>query len=134
MGKLRPQPKKKVKSLSKLIKELDALFSVFIRKRDADEYGTIRCVSCKEPVFWKEANCCHYMDRQYKATRWDEINCAAGCRGCNCFNKGFHIHHFGTFLNEKYGEGTTERLAAKAKEPAPGRLEVLEMIEHYKNK
>lgn len=128
---MKPHPKKKEKKLSQLIKELDAVFSKFIRKRDSDENGTLKCVSCKEPVFWKDAHCCHYMDRQYKATRWDESNCAGGCAGCNQFRKGFHIHHFGIYLNNKYGQGHTEYLELKAKQPAPDRLWVQEKISYY---
>ncbi|NBQ17666.1 recombinase, partial [bacterium] len=44
----------KKRSLSTVKKELDRVFSEFIRKRDADLDGYITCVSCKKKVHWKD--------------------------------------------------------------------------------
>lgn len=93
-----------------VVKELDRVFSIFIRQRDSDENGYITCVSCKKKVHWTEANNCHFADRRHYSTRWDEENCNAGCVSCNGFNQGFHIFHYTKFLDNKYGEGTAEKL------------------------
>ena len=100
----------KKRSLSTVKKELDRVFSEFIRKRDADLDGYITCVSCKKKVHWKDSNCCHFVDRQHMATRYDETNCNAGCVQCNAWDKGFHIFEYQKFLDKKYGPGTSENL------------------------
>jgi hypothetical protein len=127
--------KKKGKSLSALKKELDRVFSIYIRQRDANEYGYITCVSCKKAVHWQEANNCHYADRQHMATRWDERNCNSGCVQCNAWNKGFHIHEYGKWLNNTYGDGEADRLIALSRTVAKFNSVDLEtMIEYYKSK
>ncbi len=36
---------------------LDRIFSEYIRRRDSDENGIGRCISCGKMVHWKEADC-----------------------------------------------------------------------------
>jgi len=116
-------------------RKLDDVFSKFIRLRDSDVHGLITCVSCKEKIRREDSNCCHYADRQHMATRWDEENCHAGCIKCNCFNKGFHIHEYGKFLDFTYGPGTAERLIQKSKTTVHISSEQMEgMVRIYKLK
>lgn len=121
------------KSISQLTKELDRVFSIFIRQRDSDSQGYITCVSCKKKVRWEESNNCHFADRQHKSTRWDEINCNAGCVKCNAFDKGFHIHEYGKFLDKKYGKGTADDLIFKSRLVAKfTKSDLIELINKYK--
>jgi len=66
-----------------LQKRLDEVFSDFIRLKESDDNGWCRCFVCNNPIYWKSAVVLHYIKRTYKATRWDERNCHAGCVRCN---------------------------------------------------
>jgi hypothetical protein len=45
------------------IEILDELLSKYIRLRDSDEYGMVRCISCGKRMHWKESDCGHYVSR-----------------------------------------------------------------------
>lgn len=61
---------------------LDRWFSLYIRLRDSDANGYSRCISCGKPVYWKEADCGHFINRRHMNTRYDERNCNLQCRNC----------------------------------------------------
>jgi hypothetical protein len=79
---------KKKPSLSYLEDKLDKLFSQYIRRSHADAGGTVRCVTCPKLMFWKEADCGHWVKRQHRAVRWDERNVGPQCSRCNHFMGG----------------------------------------------
>ena len=39
------------------LKKLDKIFSEYIRKRDADENGYVKCCTCPTVEHWKEMDC-----------------------------------------------------------------------------
>lgn len=88
---------------------LDRVFSEYIRRRDADENGYIKCISCGKRVHWKEADAGHYVNRKHMNLRWDEKNVNAQCRSCNRFDEGNMIGYT-QGLVEKYGESILEKL------------------------
>lgn len=93
---------KKAMKPSKLKKELDRVFSIYIRRRAADSQGNIRCVCCKRLYPWKEAQNMHYISRANMATRWEVKNCYAGCYGCNIAKNGAYPQ-FTEYLISTYG-------------------------------
>src|SRR5262245_7453313 len=80
--------KKKLPSLSSLETKLDSLLSQYIRRSAADEGGTVSCVTCRKLMFWKEAQCGHWVKRQHRAVRWDERNVGPQCAQCNHWKDG----------------------------------------------
>jgi len=54
-------------------RELDRVFSLYIRKRDP------KCVCCGRPT----EVCGHFIPRGKLATRWDDDNCFGFCSDCN---------------------------------------------------
>lgn len=70
----------KSKSQAKLKKELDRVFSIWIRK-DAKE-----CYTCKKKGVTLQ--CGHFVSRTYLATRWEPDNCRPQCVGCNIYGNG----------------------------------------------
>jgi len=72
---------------SKKVKELDKLFSEYIRLRDATYGlgGSMRCISCVEMILFPTCDCGHFIDRDVMLLRWDEYNAHAQCRVCNRF-------------------------------------------------
>lgn len=78
----------KQKSLGKLKKELDTIFSQYIRQKYADENGYVKCYTCSTVKHWKEMQNGHWIPRNNLATRFSEENCRVQCVGCNMFQKG----------------------------------------------
>lgn len=99
---------------SKVVKNLDAIFSQYIRKKDSiNEIAT--CFTCGKEDHWKKLQNGHFQSRKHYSTRWDETNCQVQCAGCNVFRYG-EQYIFSERLDQKYGEGTASRLHIQAKE------------------
>ena len=99
---------------SKLVKKLDTVFSQYIRQKNAvDEIST--CFTCGKKDHWKKLQNGHFQSRKHYSTRWDEINCQVQCAGCNVFKYG-EQYVFGKKLDQKFGQGTSERLHVKSKQ------------------
>ena len=79
---------KKPKTLTNLKKELDIIFSRYIRLRNADDNGDAVCVTCSVKNHWKKLQNGHFMSRRHTATRWDEDNCQVQCYSCNVMQQG----------------------------------------------
>lgn len=127
--------KKKAKtSRQKLIDKLDTYFSKYIRIRDANEDGLVKCITCGHYDFIKEVDCGHFMPRDQYATRWEEKNCNGQCRHCNRFKDGKQYEH-GLAIDKKWGKGTAEKMLIKSKSVCKFQdFELEEMIETYKQK
>ncbi len=121
-------------SISKLKKELDKWFSLYIRLRDANDYGLVQCFTCGcIKQYNKGMQCGHFQSRSHLATRFDEQNCQAQCVSCNMFKQG-EQYKFSLQLDGKYGEGTAEELMFLAKSSLKiTRAEYKEKISYYKN-
>lgn len=103
------------KSVASLIKEADEAFSEYVRRRDADQGGYITCVSCEARVPWRQADCCHYIDRGQMVTRYNEMNAAAGCRECNRFFPVEHKVQFRYWLIRKFGLKGVESMVRQSR-------------------
>jgi hypothetical protein len=79
---------KKPLSYPKLRKKLDRIFSEFIRLRDADSNGYVRCITCGKVYFWRDVDNGHYCERAKLSTRFNELNCHAQCVNCNWTHEG----------------------------------------------
>jgi len=104
-----------MKTISKLKKELDKWFSLYIRLRDS-ENGLVQCFTCGKVAHYKTGGmqCGHFQSRSFLATRFDEHNCQPQCVGCNMFKQG-EQYKFAMNLDAKYGEGEAEELEFLAK-------------------
>ena len=122
------------KTISKLKKELDTIFSVFIRLRSANEYGMCQCFTCGKVGHYKTGGMQngHFQSRKHMATRFDTENCQVQCIKCNMFSQGEQFK-FGLNLDAKYGEGTAEELEYLARTiHKVSRVEYEEQISYYK--
>ena len=97
------------KPISKLKKELDKWFSLFIRLRSATKEGACQCFTCGKVAHYKKMQCGHFQSRRHHATRWNETNCQVQCVKCNMFEQGEQFK-FGLRLDNKFGEGTAQEL------------------------
>lgn len=119
---------KTVLSKAAWIRKLDTIYSKFIRLFYADANGIVKCASCGKLVFWKDADCGHYIGRQHHATRWYEKNTHPQCRDCNRFNEG-NKGRYAMFLVEKYGEDIIDHL--EYKKTGIARWEIFELEAMY---
>jgi hypothetical protein len=120
------KPKKKANS-PKDKKAWDA-FSLYIRLRDADKDGICRCFTCGLHRHFRKLDCGHGIPRQHNATKFDEQNNHAQCKGCNGFEQG-QREKYGIAVDKKYGVGTWDKLQIKSKQSSKA-LNAFE-IEHF---
>jgi len=121
-------------TISKLKKKLDVLFSQYIRRRNADHLGRVKCFTCGVEKHWKEQQAGHFQSRSHHSTRWDEVNVQVQCVKCNMYRQG-EQYKFGMYLDQKFGDGTAEELEYRAKTIVKlNRVDYEEAIERYKQK
>ena len=122
------------KTVSKLKKELDKWFSLYIRLRDATSEGAVICITCGCIKNYKQGmQNGHFQSRSHLATRFDEQNCQPQCVGCNMFKQG-EQYKFSIALDSKYGEGTAQELEYKARQITKfTRADYEEKITYYKS-
>jgi hypothetical protein len=96
--------KAKVKTQAQLKKELDTVFSLYVRQI----YPKV-CYTCNKPA--ERLQCGHYISRQYLVTRWSIDNCRPQCWGCNGYGKGQPLI-FEEKLKAEYGNDFVERMKA----------------------
>lgn len=123
---------KKPKSPSQLKKQLDSLFSEYIRRMHADEGGGSNCYTCGLWKLWKELQNGHFVSRAHLATRYSEDNCRPQCVGCNVFGGG-RVSIFAEKLDEELGIGTVSRLYREANTTVKD-FPYQEKIDHYKRR
>lgn len=73
---------------SKLVKKLDTVFSIYVRRSNADNNGYCTCVTCNKKIYWKEIQAGHFMSRKHYSIRWDLRNVKPQCKACNVFRYG----------------------------------------------
>lgn len=91
------------------IKKVDIEFSRYIRRKEADDFGMVRCYTCGKRVPWKQAECGHYIPRAHMATRFLQTNCHSQCFTCNHELRG-NISEYRARLVEEYGEDKISQL------------------------
>ena len=121
--------KRKVKSLAKWKKELDAIFSKYIRLRDDGQ-----CFTCPKKDDVKNMQNGHFVPRQYLSLRFDERNCNCQCYACNMLYNG-QPSLYAVNLKRKYGDSIIEELeSVRLKETKLDAIWYQEKINYYKSK
>lgn len=121
-----------MKSISKLKKELDKYFSLFIRLRNADDLGFVKCYTSGRFYHYKNIHAGHFISRKCLSTRWCEINVQPQSAADNLFGQG-EQYKFSKALDYEYGEGTAEELQEKSREIKKfSRVDYEEKISYYK--
>jgi len=120
---------KKQFSRSKLIKEADRIFSLYIRGRDQWK----PCCTCGAK--WTEqAQCWHFMSRRYTSTKWIEKNAHGQCFRDNMILSGEQYKHW-QYIDKLYWEWTAQMLHDLAvSDTKVTDSEILETIQHYYKK
>lgn len=124
---------KKEKTVSRLTKDLDAVFSRFVRLSNANVDGNVQCFTCPHFAHYKKIHAGHYISRYYKLTRWEEKNVKPQCFMCNIYRKGNAVI-FRRNLVKEYGEETILAMEATTDILVRGGLEgdfLREKIAYY---
>jgi len=121
------------KTISKLKKELDKWFSLYIRIRNAEKNtGYVKCFTCSAFKNYKDGmQCGHFMSRRHMATRFHKLN-QVQCIKCNMYEQGMQ-YEYSKNLDVKYGEGTAEELQFLSRQSYKMlRSDYEEQISYYK--
>lgn len=112
-----------------LVKNLDTIFSTYIRRKDAiDDIAT--CVTCGKKDHYKKLQCGHFMSRSNYSTRWDENNVGVQCYGCNISRSGEQFK-FSLYLGNKL----SEEMLIKSKQTVKFADEdIIDLIKYYTEK
>ena len=123
MSKLGTKKALKQRPIKNLVKELDSVFSKYIRMRDKNI-----CFTCGK----EGAQAGHYVSEVIITTRWDPDNVFCQCVSCNVFKHG-NYPIYSEHLIKKYGLGIIEDLNIRGKQPFKLKRDWLnEMIDYYK--
>ena len=118
-------------SLKALKAKAWATFSKWIRQRDSDGNGLVKCCTCPTVLPWKQMHAGHFESRVKESTFFDEQNVHGQCPGCNMPpNNGMRIE-YAKFLDEKYGPGTASAVRARARRQAMTRDDLEKALEKY---
>ena len=91
-------------------KQLWAMFSKYIRARDASYEGYCKCISCNTVKPWKEFDAGHFISvGSDRALKYNEFNVNAQCTACNHFKSG-NLIEYRQGLIRKYKESVVTQL------------------------
>lgn len=87
-------------------------FSLFIRKRDVEEFGT--CISCGKTITVETCDAGHFMPAGScgRDLLFDELNVNAECSHCNAWDET-HLLGYAEGLDRRYGVETATELRAR---------------------
>jgi hypothetical protein len=112
-----------------LVKNLDIIFSIYIRRKDAiNDIAT--CVTCGKKDHWQKLQNGHFMSRSNYSTRWDENNVGVQCYGCNISRSG-EQYKFSQYL----GDMLSNEMFVKSKQTVKFADEdLIDLINYYTQK
>jgi len=113
---IKGEEKEALDSRNNLITQLDFLVSRYVRILAAGEDGYLNCYTCNDRIFWKEAQCSHFIKRGANMVlRFDiRYNCHAACKTCNEYKDG-NLDAYAKNL-ELEQKGIVEQLQERARQ------------------
>ena len=112
-----------------LVKNLDTIFSIYIRRKDAIN-DISECVTCGKKDHWQKLQCGHFMSRSNYSTRWEENNVGVQCYGCNISRSG-EQYKFSQYL----GDMLSNEMFVKSKQTVKFADEdLINLINYYTQK
>jgi hypothetical protein len=123
------KPKKKTRG--KIVKELDSIFSRYIRMFYSDQKGICECYTCGAKDHYKNQQDGHFITRGNYKYRWDVDNNRVQCIKCNIFYNGNYKVYTLKMVDE-YGREEIDRRLNDHELANFKTYELEEMIETYK--
>lgn len=127
--------KKKAEKLSTLKARLWRLVSEYVRSKNKDRAGYVKCVTCGQSKPYSEIHAGHFLPKKKgSAVYFDLRNIHPQCAGCNVWKRGA-IHEYYDFMLETYGVEVIDELKQLGRQSLKiSRLEYAERIEEMKQK
>ncbi len=101
-------------SRNSLIQDLDKYCSLYVRIRDADKDGMVRCFTCYTTKHYTLMQAGHFISRSHIGLRFDvKNNQRTQCQHCNCHLHG-NLDVFATNLEQEQ-EGLVEMLQEQSR-------------------
>jgi hypothetical protein len=113
-----------------LKRKLDDIYSKFIRLKNADSDGIVRCYTCDARTHWTNITNGHFIKRQFTRLRFDDKNCHPQCVNCNKNLQG-NDAEYERRLTAEYGENVVLWLKANAKMKKWLRFELETLLAGY---
>ena len=136
-------PKKKKRKKTSPYKKMKTdtwdMFSKYIRLRDADENGYVKCVTCGKVMFWEKdgAQAGHFIPGRHGAVLFNEELVHTQCYGCNICKGGNGGRYF-RYMYDKLGGGKKairliDEMYVKSNQVRQYKIwELQELYDHYK--
>jgi len=113
------------------VKQLDSIFSTYIRLRDCDDKWIVVCPLCWARIDWKKSQNMHFITRGCRLYRYDEDNCHAWCMRCNVILHGNYIVYT-RYMQKTYGiEKVDYMIKSKTKIFKISTPELVDKIKYY---
>ncbi len=123
----------KQKTIPKLKKQLDVVFSKWVRLLETDGGKNGKCVTCGRTLPYSELDCGHFVSRNWTALRWNPINCHVQCKRCNRFLGG-QIEEYFIWMENTYGRAVVDDLIGHKHDTfILERQWLLDKIKYYKD-
>lgn len=127
------EDKDEVESIQNLVQDLDVVYSIYIRTKEANPQGLNVCYTCGAISEWQHLDCGHFVPRANMATRFYPPNTKPQCPTCNRYKDG-NIPAFELHL-EKDEKGIVESLQEMARTVyKPTINELKSLIIEYRHK
>jgi hypothetical protein len=104
------------KNITAAKRTADRWFSLYIRLRDADKDGNIKCVTCGAEYHFNDnkIDAGHFIEADNMATRYHECNVHSQCKACNLSANGKMYQH-GEAIKILHGEEIPDGLIKESK-------------------
>jgi hypothetical protein len=124
------------KSFKQLVRQLDAVFSEFVKWRDGWQCITCTCKVDPYASNTEQMHAGHCVGRNNFAVRWDEINVNAQCKSCNYGQKlNDDNSKYLIMIDVKYGDGAANELVVRAQGKSKfSSVELIEKIQYYQKR
>jgi hypothetical protein len=133
-GFKKKRKRRDLSSTSLLEEKVWEQFSLYIRMRDADWKGYVKCVTCGAYKFWRLVDAGHFIPGRKNIILFDERQVHGQCKRCNGTRKGNWDKYY-VFMKNKYGqEVIDELLELNSQIKVWTTIELKEKLHYYKSK
>jgi hypothetical protein len=107
--------KKKLPTLTSLKKKLWKLTSLYVRLRDADDLGMVKCSTCEMVKHFKQMQAGHFVSKAHGTSVYFALsNIHPQCYRCN-MNLGSNGPWYYIYMLERYGQDVISELMNRVK-------------------
>jgi len=133
---IKKKKKRKLPSIYSLKRKLWPIYSEYIRLKDADKEGNIKCVTCNKlyPAIGSgNLHCGHFFSKRfYSCIMFEELNTHPVCNSCNRKQSSGESYMYYLHLVEKFGSKAIHNLYEQGCRKIPyTRDQLIEKIQYY---